>query len=306
MFRKLQAPAALVVVVLLAGLLPASAEAVAVETGPAAHQPVPRFGSSVSRYGNEDYPAAKRRISRHFGAPRVMRMFHPGLPSPWREIRRNLGTGAPLVVSFKARPSDILSGRHDAYLKRWFDTAPEKRRTFWSYYHEPEDNIARGEFSAGEYRAAWRHLTALSRRSDNPRLRPTLILMTWTLNPAAHRNWRNYYAKGSIKVLGWDGYNPYEAQGRYSRPSEMFGRAYRTAKAEGLAWGIAEFGSQLARGDAGAKRAAWLTRCARYLSKRHVRFVTYFDAAFDGENDFRLRDAPSKAAWRAVVSARRR
>lgn len=288
--------------VLVVGLAPAGATAAARKA--ADDKPATRFGTSVSRVGGEDYRAAKRRVTRDYGAPRVLRVFHSGLPSPWGTIHRNLGRRVPLVVSFKADPRSILAGRHDAYLRKWFATAPTGRRTFWTYYHEPEDNIDRGEFSAAQYRAAWSRIAGLARAADNRRLRATLILMTWSLNPSSDRNWRAYYSAGDIDVLGWDGYNPYEAQGRYSRPSEMFGRAFRAARSVGLPFGIAEFGSNLAAGDNGRLRARWLRACARWLDRREARFVTYFDAVFPGENDFRLRDNPSRSAWRKVVSGR--
>ena len=279
-------------------LLPATA---ATPTGER-HQPKTRFGSSVSRVAGEDYPAAKDRIKKNYGAPGVMRIFNSGLPSSWSSIRANLGTDAPLVVSFKASPSDVLSGKLDDYMTTWFAEAPKTSRTFWSYYHEPEDNIDRGEFTAADYRAAWTHLADLAKTAHNWRLRPTLILMTWSVNPASHRDWHDYYAADSVKILGWDGYNPYEPQGRYATPAEMFDRARAASKSVDLAWGIAEFGSQLAKGDQGKLRAAWLVACAKYLKAHNSRFATYFDALFVGENDFRLLDADSQAAWRSVVS----
>lgn len=297
--RVLKATALLAPAILTVGLLPATA------AGPNSsdQQPLPRFGSSVSRTDGEDYPEAKTRITRDYGKPGVMRIYNSGLPSSWDSIHANLGHNAPFVVSFKAPPSEVLSGDLDSYFTNWFAQAPVKRRTFWSYYHEPEDDIARGEFTAADYRAAWAHLADLARSAGNRHLRPTLILMTWSLNPASGRDWHDYYAAGSVKILGWDGYNPYEAQGRYAPPREMFQRAYAAARSVDLPWGIAEFGSELSAGDSGAERAKWLAACASYLRKRDVRFVTYFDAVFVGENDFRLLDPPSRDAWRSAVTS---
>lgn len=292
------ATAVLAPVLLAVGLLPATAAAPDGDD----RGPGPRFGSSVSRTAGEDYPDAKDRITKDFGEPGVMRIYSSGMPTPWSSIRTDLGGDAPFVVSFKAAPREVLSGRLDGQLKAWFAAAPTNRRTFWSYYHEPEDNIARGEFSAADYRAAWAHLADLATTADNRLLRPTLILMTWSLNPASHRDWHDYYAEGSVKVLGWDGYNPYESQGRYATPAEMFDRARAASESVGRPWGIAEFGSQLAKGDSGKGRAKWLLDCAAYLRNHDIRFVTYFDAIFVGENDFRLRDQDSRSAWRTVVS----
>ena len=48
-------------------------------------------------------------------------------------------------------------------------------RTWWSFWHEPEDDIERGGFTAEQYRAAWAHLDALETAVHNKNLRSTLI-----------------------------------------------------------------------------------------------------------------------------------
>ena len=54
-----------------------------------------------------------------------------------------------VIVSFKALPTDILSGADDAALTHFFDTAPTGHPIYYSYYHEPEDNIADGAVYPG-------------------------------------------------------------------------------------------------------------------------------------------------------------
>jgi len=56
----------------------------------------------------------------------------------------------------------------------------------------------------------------------------------------------------------------------------------------------------LVSGDSGAGRAAWLNQMASYAQAKGAAFVTYFDAPVGAE--YRLLDAPSQQAWRAVVS----
>ena len=65
---------------------------------------------------------------------------------------------------------------------------------------------------------------------------------------------------------------------------------------------MTEFGSQVAVGDTtGAGRAAWLRASAAYLSSVGAVAVTYFDSPVD--NDYRLLDANSLAAWASVVAS---
>lgn len=247
----------------------------------------------------ETYPHAVARETLNYGPLGVLRVFSTGLPKAWSSYTAS--TGADIVASFKAAPRDVLAGTVDGVLRAWFASAPTDRNVYWSYFHEPEDNIAAGEFTAAEYRAAWAHLTALA-RSANPRLHATLILMNWTLEPASGRNWANYYpGNGVIDVLAWDAYSLVGNKGYYSTPDQIFGKAIATSKSVGKPYGFGEFGATLAVGDSsGQGRAAWLTSAGAYLRHSGSMWAAYFDAPIGGE--FRFFDAPSATAWRAVMS----
>ncbi len=160
----------------------------------------------------------------------------------------------------QVRAEGVAAGKHDAYLKNWFQTAPRDQDVYWTFYHEPEDNVAGGEFVAADYRAAWTRLRQLANAANNPRLHATLILMDWTLNPLSGRKWKDFYAgKNVIQVLGWDAYNTKAKKGEYQPVEEIFGPVVAASKAEGLPFAIAETGSHLVAGDKGAGRAAWAT-----------------------------------------------
>jgi hypothetical protein len=206
----------------------------------------------------------------------------------------------PVVVSFKALPQTILSGADDAVLQHWFDTAPTNVPIYWSYWHEPEDNIAAGQFTAEEYRAAWVHIAALAANAHNPELHATLILMAWTADPHSGRNWQDYYPGSTvIDTMGWDAYNTGWSNGSYNSPAEVYGNAIAVSKQLGKPFGFAETGSHLVPGDDGTGRAAWLRNTAAYLEAQGASWVCYFDSTVGG--DFRLLDAPSQTAWRDAV-----
>ncbi|UYM06552.1 hypothetical protein [Solicola gregarius] len=240
-----------------------------------------------------------RRTDRKFAGVDVVRAFHTGLPASWSNLRSDY-KGRRLVVSFKADPKAITSGRYDRYLTRWFKSAPKNRRTFWSYYHEPEDNIEAGQFTAGQYRRAWKHLDRLEAKAHNRKLKSTLILMAWSLSKGSGRSWKDYYAPSAVNVLGWDAYNYLIRKNGYIAPRKMFRKINRISNRMNRPYGVAEFGSLLAGSDNGDKRAAWLRRSGRYLAKHDATFVTYFDSDVGG--DFRLQDRPSKKGWRYVVN----
>jgi len=259
----------------------------------------PRFGASIFPRPGETYRQAYLRSQHVYGQLGAVRVFYPGLPADWATITSNVGT-TPVVVSFKAPPNEIVAGLHDSQLRQWFATAPTDRVTWWSYYHEPENDVATERITAEMYKLAWTHVAALADSVGNPQLRATLTLMCWTTEPASGRDWRDYYAGNAvIDVLAWDCYNSAYRKGRYRSPSEMFARPYAAARSVGKPWAVAEFGSVLVAGDNGRGRASWLRSVASYLRSHAASYGTYFDS--DVGVDYRLHDRPSRRAWRQIV-----
>ncbi|MFV2210157.1 DNRLRE domain-containing protein [Actinomadura sp. LOL_016] len=252
-------------------------------------------GVSLEVGRGETHLEALAEAERRYGRLEIIRQFYPGEPGAWPGRFGDALGKRPTVVSFKMNPRAILSGEYDGKMARWFADAPDDRDVYWTYYHEPEDNIAKGEFSAADYRAAWRRLAGLADRADNPRLKSTLVLMSWSLEAESKRNWRDYYpGRDAIDVLGWDTYNL--AKDRYQTPDEMYSKVLRVSEEEGLPFGVAETGAHLVPGDDGAKRAAWLRSMTRYLEEKDALWVAYFDLDWP-TGDFRLLDAPSIDAW---------
>jgi hypothetical protein len=256
-------------------------------------------GTSVMQRSGESWTTAVARQDRTLGRSSILRVFYPGLPQAWPgragQINRNV------VVSFKANPKDVVSGRYDSRLRSWFAQAPHDRKIFWSYYHEPEDNIAAGQFTAAQYRAAWTHLKSLADKAHNPKLRSTLILMAYSLKKSSGRNWRSYYPGSSvIDVLGWDAYNVGAGSRKYLSPKDIYQLPARVSRAAGKPFGFAEWGSLRLAGDDGSRRAAWIGASSRYIAKTGAQFSTYFDSTVGG--DYRLTDSRSQQAIRNAIS----
>lgn len=256
------------------------------------------IGVSPQPRNGETWGQSVARSNNTYGAMDVIRAFNTGTARSWALYKTQVGN-TPLVVSFKAQPKDVIAGRVDSYYLNWFATAPRDHITYWTYFHEPENDIEAGSFTAADYRAAWVHLAALANRAGNPKLKSTLILMGWSAQPASKRNWLNYYpGSATIDVLGWDVYQHGADKGVYQDPQNMFEEVMSVSKGAGKPWAVAEVGSKLAPGDAGSRRAQWLVKLGQYLKSQRVAFVTYFDSKVGG--DFRLLDAPSAQAWRQV------
>ncbi|MEP6651181.1 MAG: hypothetical protein ABJA74_14925, partial [Lapillicoccus sp.] len=134
------------------------------------------YGAVVKPRSGETFAAALRRSENNYGRLGVIRYFDGNAPDTWADLSAKLTTHNA-IVSWRIAPKAVLTGDYDAQIRNWFATAPTDRTTWYSYMHEPEDNIARGEFTAVDYRAAFQHVTQLARQVGNPQLKATLILM---------------------------------------------------------------------------------------------------------------------------------
>ena len=260
---------------------------------------VPLIGSSADSF------TSLQTVTSEFGHMPIDRVYYPGLPSAnaWNGGAAGANHSA-VVVSFKALPNAILSGADDAALRHFFDSAPFGRPIYYTYYIEPEENIAAGQFSLSGFKAAWAHVVKLAQAAHNPYLHSTLILMGWDVLPNSHRNWKDYLPGGGIiSTLGWDVYPLGSAQPnktpQLEPPSGFLGPVIAASKSVGLPYGFAEFGLATASG-----RAAWLTTVGNYIMSSGALFATYFDG--NSYNPaLRLTDPASIAVWRGFVTQSR-
>ena len=206
-----------------------------------------------------------------------------------------------LVVSFKDSPSKVLSGSDDAYLLAWFKAAPTDREIYWTYFHEPENDVESGSFTPAQYKAAFAHVSDLAKQAGRTDLKATQILMGYTANPKSGRNFMDYYAgSDKVDVLAWDSYNHAAANGKgYSTPENVFGQVVAANKSVGKPTAIAETGAPLLAGDDGTGRAAYLKAAGEYLKANGAEFVTYYDSTQGGA--YVLDDAPSINAWKSFM-----
>ncbi|HEX9065041.1 MAG TPA: FlgD immunoglobulin-like domain containing protein, partial [Streptosporangiaceae bacterium] len=239
-----------------------------------------------------------------FGKMPIVRVYYPGLPASnaWSGGLASANHSA-VIVSFKALPKDILSGADDAALKHFFDTAPSGHPIYYTYYHEPEDNIAAGQFTLSGYKAAWARVVKLADEAHNPALHSTLILMSWDLVAASHRHWKDYLPGGGIiSTLGWDAYPTGSATNNHpvlQSASGFMGPAIAASKSVGLPYGFPEFGLSTANG-----RPGWLKGVGKYIMHSGALFASYFDGNAQYPT-LRLTDAASQAVWRGFVTASR-
>lgn len=255
------------------------------------------FGTSNHVGVGETALSAWQRRTQAYGQAGVARVFFGGTPGSWSAMTKIYGT-TPLSVSFHADPRAVLSGRNDAMYRSFFTGAPKDRRTFWTYYHEPE-NDPRVGWTTAEYRAAWEHIDRIADSVANPQLRSTLVLMCWSLNPASGRNWKDWYNPEAVDVLGWDCYNPDNTTASYISPAALFGPAKAAAASVGRPWAVTEWGSRVQGGNLKG-RADWVRASSRWGAENGAVFMAYWDAKDVTGHDFRLADTAAIAAQRSV------
>jgi hypothetical protein len=288
------------------GATPPSTASAACATAPTFKSSGTRFGVSLSYTGGGSLGTDLTTEEKRFGGRiPVVRTWDTGMPKAgaWKERASWLGTRW-VVTSIRLAPQDVNAGKYDAQLRDYFDSAPTTAPIFWSYYHEPEDEVKRGDFTASQFRTAFKRIAGIAAESCKPNLYPTLILMGWTADPASKLDWTDYYpGSSSVSVLGWDPYNGANGDATsYRSPDAVFGNVADASRAAGKPWGIAETGTVRVPGDSsGTGRAAWLKSSASYLRNQGASWVTYFQSTNKG--DFELRDAAGVAAWSAAITS---
>ena len=192
---------------LITALVPSALAAALVQPADAATSGV-LFGSPVSTNVGESFAQAIAREDKPYGTLPISRVFYSGPVQQWPG--KAGASGRPDVVSFKYAPCQVVLGTYDAALTQFVAGAPTGYDVWWSYIREPEDNIAKGEFTSVDYKAAWAHISALAAAAapTHPLVHSTLILMCYTMNPASGRDWHNYYVDAATQsMLAFDCYN---------------------------------------------------------------------------------------------------
>jgi hypothetical protein len=251
----------------------------------------PMFGATAS-----SQPEFSRDTA-DFGHMAIIHVFYPRLPSSSAWTRGVMATSkSAVIVTFFPSPSDVLSGRDNAALSKFFDSAPRGRSIYWSYGHEPEHAIAHGGLNLSQDKAAWAVIARIAKAANNPDLHSTIILEAYDLNPGTHRNWKSYMpAAGVISTLGWDAYPGNAGHGKLEPPSQFMGLAVAASKAAHMPFGFPEFGVVNLPG-----RAAWLASVGAYVKSSGARFATLFD---EQGTPLNVTDQASIKAWRSVVQS---
>lgn len=169
------------------------------------------MGSSLSTNpGESKYDSFKRREREWGVAPEVVRYFFSTLPSVEQRF-----DNATVIHSFKipfvnGKPDTqgLLAGKYDGSFKAFFASARAGVPLWWSYWHEPEDDIEEGLLTFAQWKTGFEHIKAIADTYDNDGrdLRVGVTLMGWTADTRSGRVLTNYRQAFPVDFVGWDVY----------------------------------------------------------------------------------------------------
>jgi len=178
---------------------------------PVDHKPV--MGASTP----PPFLTAWRDLENMVGDLLVRRSFNGNFPSTIQTSAASidLGTARWSVYSFKPDVNAFARGDLDGRMNTFLDSIPDGHKTTLIAWHEPEDNIARGQFSLSAFIDMQVRLADLIHATGRPELTHGIVLMGWTLDPRSGRDAESYYppaVSSRVDYMGWDVYNPYHPE----------------------------------------------------------------------------------------------
>ena len=262
--------------------------------------------------------------SSHVGPVQIYRMYDIGFNYPtWQDtLAYQMHGNAQEDYSFNLPPADVASGLDDAQLTTFIASTP--KNIILTNYHEPEQEIEQGMFTAAQFRASIVHLAALVHAQnaiDGGTRRVSVILMYDTVYGFKGRNPMNYWpgrnpATGVnyADLISFDTYalphatnTPGVPKGftdglKWQTPKYLLDPSIAFAAQIGSPWMVSEFG-YLEDVNKPMRKAQAITDFVNYARLNGAVAVEYWDAA-GSRADWRLRYSTNATnAWKTIVNA---
>jgi hypothetical protein len=222
-------------------------------------------------------------------------------------IAGDLAAGLLSFYSCKVNggPAQILSGSEDANLRALFNSLPHDRPTWFTMWHEPENDINGGSFTAQQFRDMIAHIWDVKQSSPNAaNIKVGYIAMDYwwrTGTTFASNGDQMLPPGGKYDYLAVDDYNVATTSGRTNAGTDpQFQNWYNWAKNKGKPLIVAEFGRKLNPNDPNA-RAKDLLDSETWLTNHGFNMFLYWNGS-GAQGDWKLYSAPDLNAWRAISS----
>ena len=261
--------------------------------------------------------------SSHVGTVEIYRSYDLRFSyATWNKTAAYRAHGnAPEDYSFNLPPADVASGKDDAILKTFIASTPKD--IILTNYHEPEQEIAAGKFTAAQFRASIVRLANLVHAQnaiDGGTRRVSVILMYDTIYGFKGRNPMNYWpgrnpATGAnyADLISFDTYalphatnTPGVPKGftdglKWQTAKQLLDPSIAFAQQIGSPWMVSEFG-YLEDVSNPMHKAQAITDFVNYARLHGAVAVEYWDA-YGTRADWQLRyGGNATAAWKAIVN----
>jgi hypothetical protein len=184
------------------------------------------------------------------------------------------------IYSFRGAPAAYASGSMDAQFVSFLGTIPAGHKTTIVFLHEPEDNIAKGEFTLADWQAANLRLANLVHAQNRPELTFGIVLMNYTWLKSSGRNPDDYWPasfQGVIDYVGADGYQTYG----FTTPTTTTWTPWATLIANYTAWvkgkAIPLLTEYACYDDPQGRKVGWLQDVYAWAIANGVAACCYFD-----------------------------
>ena len=271
----------------------------------------------------------------------VYRGYDGGFHYPtWQQVPRAFAhPGGMNDYSFQLPPADVAAGLDDAQLTTFIASTP--LNIVLTNHHEPEQEIAAGEFTFAQFRAANARLNTLvdaQNALDGGTRKVSVILMVSTFTGFQGRNAENYWPTeikgdgGTVDLISADVYAAPHATGTagvplgytdgvsWKSPTTLMRPVIKFAQLHTTDWAVSELGYLEDVHDPLRKAAALQEAVAAAKAGKPTATTTYRPALWisywdskGGRADWELRYAsPAPAvstvsnaakAWKALVNA---
>lgn len=176
----------------------------------------------------------------------------------WAQVPPGQRHGSTNDYSFKIPPAQLAAGQWDARLRTFIASTP--RNVVLTNWHEPEDDIEAGRFTAAQYRAAQARLNRLvdaQNAADGGGRRVSVILMNATFTGLKGRNPADYWPTtadgGTVDLISADVYNSptgtgsavpvgYTTGANWKSASQLLLPVLQFAYARRTDWAVSELG----------------------------------------------------------------
>lgn len=192
-----------------------------------------------------------------------------------------------------------------------------------TYFHEGERDFLESNLTVREWRRRHRLIyKTIRQHARGHRVAYVPIqTLTWTEAVSYVDDSGKFVPKGDRDPIawwagvgdyaGWDCYatsvtNKPPAAALYPAPAKFLELPLQSANSSGRPLFLPELGviRQGSPADTGTYRADWMRQVATYLADHGCAGVAWWDALGSNSRDFRLTDAPSRAAWQNIIAGR--